>query len=83
MVTSPSNYSKKEFDELKIAFEALYKKFINMAKKNMKLKDSLKKVTLDKETLEKRMMPMKNQSTSLQEEKMISISLKEELARQN
>lgn len=53
-----------------------------MAKRNMKLKSSIKKVTLEKKMLQQRVAFMENEVASLLEERMITTRLKEELARQ-
>lgn len=45
----PLNYSKEEFEELQEAFKVLCEELIKIAKRNMVLKDSLKKVSLEKE----------------------------------
>lgn len=81
MDNSSSTYSREEFKELQDAFEALYEESIKLAKRNMELKDSLKKVTLEKEALEQRVVSMKNEVASLHEERKINTCLKEEITR--
>lgn len=82
MDKSPSTYSSEEFEELQKAFEAHYKESIKMVKRNMKLKDSKKKVSLKNEALEQRAISIENEVVSLQEERIINISLKKEMTRQ-
>lgn len=82
MDKSPSTYSSEEFEELQKAFEAHYKESIKMVKRNMKLKDSKKKVSLKNEALEQRTISIENEVVSLQEERIINISLKKEMTRQ-
>lgn len=60
MDNSPSSYQE--------TFKALYGESIKMAKKNMELKNSIQKVTLEKEALKKRVTSMENEMTSLQKE---------------
>lgn len=50
-----------------------------MAKRNIELRDSLKKANLEKEALEQSMITIENKVASLKKER---ISLKENLARQ-
>lgn len=56
MDDSPSSYLR---EELQKAFEALYKDSI----KNMKLKNTIKNVTLEKEALKQRVTFMENEVT--------------------
>lgn len=51
MDTSPSSYSRDECEELQVAFEVLYEESLNMAKKNIKLKNSLHNVNFENEAL--------------------------------
>lgn len=57
MDNSPSSYSRKE---LWVAFYALYVETIKMAKKNMKLKNSIKKAIWENEALKQRVASMEN-----------------------
>lgn len=81
MDNSPSSYSREGLEELLKAFEALYKESFKMAKKNIKLMNSLKTVTLEKEPLGQRVTSMANEVASLYAERKISSNLKEEILR--
>lgn len=65
-----------------MAFNALYGESMKIAQRNMELKNSIKKVTLEKEALMQRVASMENEVASLQEQRKINASLKEDLVRQ-
>lgn len=48
-----------------------------MAKRNVKHKSSLKKVTLERKALKQRVTSMRNEVASLQDERIINTSFKE------
>lgn len=82
MNTSPSSYSREEFEELQTVFEALYAESLKVTERNMQLKENIKKVTLEKMPLAHRVARMDNKLASLQKKRVINTRLGEDLGRQ-